>query len=292
MGAIIILVLITLVLVYSIMAKNEEKKRIEEERIKEAKKREDAIRKASALEEVRKQKEQVYQLFVKKYPYGMASYKKHNPSATIFDIVGNETKIKSLDMVGREYEIFTTWSMRQEAFAERSRRQSPDVWGCYCYDIRLVGVNEEGRDSSYSFRIWQHFKRSYCLDESLDYSSSPSQKKNLESLCKFKKNTRYFSPSVYDEVLQIIEGLSDNLVVLFSGSGISPVVTPYTDSLNYHQFYYLRQELDKRDIRHWEIDYDEFSFDEKQDIVIVELDTNNSRLKHTCENVFLSLTKV
>ena len=87
--------------VLKIVIEDRNKQRLlEEKRIEQEKKREEAIRKGALLAEERKQKEQVYEKLTKKYPYGIASYKKQNPTATLYDIVENETKIKSLDILG------------------------------------------------------------------------------------------------------------------------------------------------------------------------------------------------
>ena len=67
-----------------------------------------------------------------------------------------------------------------------------------------------------------------------------------------------------------------------------PNLTSFESSLNYYHFKYLREELDKNGIRYWDIEYDILNLPEQQDIdiVIVELDTTNVRLRKICNRVF------
>ena len=242
-----------------------------------------------ALERTKRRLEEVNNGYVrlqKEYPYGFRSYQKKHLSAKKEDFINNKAEIIRLDDIGRKYEHVTTWSERQKVFSSKSRSLSIESWGCYFYTIKLKDVDELGRIIVYPFKVWQHYRLGYCLDTTLDYSNFSKVVRSGKTREKILLGESYFKASVYDSILNLIHELSDNAIVLFSGSGHSPMALTNTTSLNFIHFSYLRDELDKRGIKHWELGCETISVEEKQDIVIIEVDTSNTRLESNCKELF------
>ena len=196
------------------------------------------------------------------------------------------------------------WEKSQSDFTNKCYALSKEFlpnYGRYYYLIPFVKTDSDGNEVKATYKVWQFFCESMCLENDLDYSDYPSTKQNTEWLKDFRSKTRYFNTPVYEKIARYICELSESYRT-DPDSTIS-VIFNYDkdwskDALDYH-YNRLTEILKKEGYRDSVKIFDTHILDTFTDgesnepnilltdnhIVIVDIATINEELKQLCERI-------
>lgn len=240
------------------------------------------------------------------YPDGLALWKETKvkkllyPIATEPTICDAENEIRILD----QHVKSERWEKSQADYTSKCYALSKEFlpnYGRYFYLIPFVKTDSDGNEVKATYKVWQFFCESMCLENDLDYSDYPSTKQNTEWLKDFRSKTRFFNTSVYEKIARYIYELSESYRT-DQDSTIS-VIFNYDkdwgkDALDYH-YNRLTEILNKEGYRDSVKIFDTHILDTFTDgesnepnilltdnhIVIVDIGTNNEELKQLCERI-------
>lgn len=239
------------------------------------------------LADIQKKKEEVERKYTEietKYPNGLRLYCKKHPNTSDKErIISLSREIfESYEENYRISQYYAKWSDDQVRFSKEMRdlRDAKlDTWGCYSYVAKVQGYDEYGTAKSYSFKFWQLFFNAYCSAPSVDFSSFPSYKKNLDHITEFLKGERHYNNWVYDKIVAFIESIPGRPLINFADSGLGDSWEP----LEYYHFGYLKQLLNEKQIPFTSEDYLAPNHTlHKGPVVFIELITNNEKLRERC----------
>ncbi len=242
----------------------------------------------------------------KDYPDGLALWKETKvkkllyPIATEPAICDAENEIRILD----QHVKSERWEKSQADFTSKCYALSKEFlpnYGRYFYLIPFVKTDSDGNEVKATYKVWQFFCESMCLENDLDYSDYSSTKQNTEWLKDFRSKTRFFNTSVYEKIANYIYELSESYRT-DQDSTIS-VIFNYDkdwskDALDYH-YNRLTEILNKEGYRDSVKIFDTHILDTFNDgennepnilltdnhIVIVDIATINEELKQLCERI-------
>ena len=184
------------------------------------------------------------------------------------------------------------WKSDHAAFTKHCRDLNDDIlenFGCYCYDIDIV-INEIKTSKKYS--VWQSFPHAFCSEEDLDYTHFQSNKRNAEKISQGR-----FSISDL-----IAKNIAEYINKLYSEEETAIYFCPPIDEKNKERYTSIYTciygELDdtiKNELIYdpttdnylFGIDCDIASWVKhiKRRIVIVDIATENNRLRDICKEV-------
>lgn len=266
------------------VAREAQKKREEEARHAELEKQK-KIKEALARKE--KEVNEKYNIFKKRYPNGVAAFEQFYYGENMKeDVINNEPVIAKYEQDYKVCSFFEEWQRKHKEFSKFSRDARDkylENWGCYKYDVGVLGKDATGKDKEYSFTIWQHFCEDFCRDESLDYSTRKGVKINYQRLSEFFGLKRHFTTHIYEALTKFIEKFENIPIVVFCDSGQNESAP----ELNNYHFSDFKEGLNYLDI-------DCFDFNEKEriserkpsEIIVIELVTSNESLKQNCSDLF------
>lgn len=242
----------------------------------------------------------------KDYPDGLALWKETKvkkllyPIATEPAICDAENEIRILD----QHVKSERWEKSQADFTSKCYALSKEFlpnYGRYFYLIPFVKTDSDGNEVKATYKVWQFFCESMCLENDLDYSDYSSTKQNTEWLKDFRSKTRFFNASVYEKIANYIYELSESYRT-DQDSTIS-IIFNYDkdwskDALDYH-YNRLTEILNKEGYRDSVKIFDTHILDTFNDgennepnilltdnhIVIVDIATINEELKQLCERI-------
>ena len=240
------------------------------------------------------------------YPDGLALWKETKvkkwlyPIATEPAICDAENEIRILD----QHVKSERWEKSQSDFTSECYALSKEFlpnYGRYFYLIPFVKTDSDGNEVKATYKVWQFFCESMCLENDLDYSDYSSTKQNTEWLKDFRSKKRFFNTSVYEKIASYIYELSESYRT-DQDSTIS-VILNYDkdwskDALDYH-YNRLTEILNKEGYRDSVKIFDTHILDTFNDgensepnilltdkhIVIVDIATINEELKQLCERI-------
>lgn len=227
----------------------------------------------------------------KDYPDGYKKWEDTEPKKWLYRVVTDyaicdaENDIKSLDQQIKN----DNWQKDQAIFANHCRELRDELlntYGCYLYYIQF-----DGFDKTREFEIWQLFPYSFCLEEDLDYTHFPTEKKNgqlvkdhkallpveqadaiaayINRLNKEEKTNVYFCPirDGWDSIFY--NNLSTNIIASLDDSvDFLDMSDPLSDSMT----------AELSDIEKWISSL-------KRRIVVIDLATDYHRLITCCKEV-------
>lgn len=227
----------------------------------------------------------------KEYPDGYKKWEETEPKKWLYKVVTDpaicdaENDIKSLDQQIKN----DNWQKDQAIFAKHCRELRDELlntYGCYPYYIQF-----DEFDKTREFKIWQLFPYSFCLEEDLDYTHFPTEKKNgqlvkdhkallpveqadaiaayINRLNNEEKTNVYFCPirDGWDSIFY--NDLSTNIIASLDDSvDFLDMSDPFSDTMTAEQ----------SDIEKW------ISSLERR-VVIIDLATNYHRLITSCKEV-------
>lgn len=240
------------------------------------------------------------------YPDGLALWKETKVKKLLFPIATEpaicdaENEIRILD----QHVKSERWEKSQADFTSKCYALSKEFlpnYGRYFYLIPFVKTDSDGNEVKATYKVWQFFCESMCLENDLDYSDYSSTKQNTEWLKDFRSKTRFFNTSVYEKIANYIYELSESYRT-DQDSTIS-VIFNYDkdwskDALDYH-YNRLTEILNKEGYRDSVKIFDTHILDTFNDgennepnilltdnhIVIVDIATINEELKQLCERI-------
>ena len=237
------------------------------------------------------------------YPDGLSLWEETKVKKWLFPIVTDqaicedENEIIVLD----KHIKSEKWEQSQSDFTNKCYTLSKDYlpsYGRYFYNIPFTKFDAEGNNIKGTYKVWQFFCESMCLENDLDYSDYPSTKQNTEWLKDFKAKTRYFNSFVYERIAKYIFELAESYRT-DQDSTISVILNYNKDwskeALDYHYkklIEILNSEEYRDSVRIFDTNIFE-SFNTGEDyvlstdnhIVVVDIATNNDELKKLCERI-------
>lgn len=203
--------------------------------------------------------------------------------------------------VSEEYyqtaQSFDKWEKEQSDYKNRClaiAKKTINAFGWYNYDIPFTKTDEDGNDVAGTYKVWQFFANSYCLEHDLDYTDHKDVEERTRNIDKLKKKSLHYKESFYDKINAFVLKLSEEYDVSVFLCPNNPDWN--TDSLFFHYFQKSKWEklpktIDITDpvtdaIIHGEdVDHDHYPKLKNRHIVIVEMQTDNSHLKEVCRKI-------
>lgn len=118
------------------------------------------------------------------------------------------------------------WINNQKIFARTIRSNYERFlpkWGAYPYDLSIELTSFDKDKQINKFRLWHFFYNFYCSDETLDYTLSPSLKKeNLRNYL-FLTDMRIYKDSMFDGIMSFVRFIKEktgNVCVVFGNSAL------------------------------------------------------------------------
>ena len=190
------------------------------------------------------------------------------------------------ETIAVKYNTLIDWENQQVEISAKARRlvDAPFTsWGAYCYYIDVNGIDLLGDPKVYESKVWQLFMEAYGISDNVPYTHYSNLLENRRRLPEFKRGTRTFTNWVYDQVVDIIETLSDKASVIICDSQLGNV----WNDIEATHFTYLYQILKEKQITH--INLSDLNASKQligKTLVVVELITNNSHLKDICSQIY------
>lgn len=263
-------------------AEYERRQREEEERRKKAE-----VARQAKLEAERKQREIdfKYDRLVSKYPNGIRIYKREHPeSSTREKIITVSTSFfEAYEDKYQRYLSYVNWKKGHDEFSSKAYKISKDILpncGRYYYAATVKGKGETGLDKDFKFEIWQFFFDGFCLSDEVDYTYYPSYKEERKYLIPLKYCQTSYNDSTYEKIFKFIDALEGPKVVITADCGFGD------NWKNVEQYHFggLISRLQENEIPISTVfNYEPFDIEDNTIIIVVELISNNSRLKDYCE---------
>lgn len=196
-----------------------------------------------------------------------------------------EEVFKKFESISVEYDLMQSWTKRQSEFADTipnlCKSAAPN-FGYYHYTVSMDGVAETGEIVAYKFKIWQLFYSAHCLSQSIDYGEYGYLKRNAGEISGFFSCNRYFKPIGYEQTVALIEALGKDCVVILADSGLGTT----WDAIEDFHFKNLKDSLTRKDITYLDVkDIESITQYKTSTIAVVELLSNNDRLKKICQDI-------
>ena len=237
-----------------------------------------------------------YNQLKQKYPKGLPALEryylyddgKNSAELSIEEIVEREEEISLFERYADKYSSFISWQNEQRDFASISRNLNPKDFGCYFYDIPLKGVKPDGTETSGDYRVWQHFYTSFfdtvpgvTIDDDFAYLTERAEENS-----KFLTGGWNYRTSVYDKIWDLIIAFKEkvgDISIVFASNGLD---SNQSYLFNINKFNYLIDKIENSNIPYYEGEGG-LCPDVKltKHILIIELVSNNTRLKETVEFV-------
>ena len=123
----------------------------------------------------------------------------------------------------------------------------------------------------------------YGISDNVPYTHYSNLLENRGRLLEFKRGTQTFTNWVYDQVIDIIEKLSDKASVIICDSQLGSV----WNNIEAKHFTYLYQKFQEKQITHINLnDLNALKQLVGKTLVVVELISNNSHLKDICSQIY------
>ena len=190
------------------------------------------------------------------------------------------------EAIAVKHKAIIDWENQQVEISAKARRlvDSPFTsWGAFCYYINVNGIDLLGEPKVYESKVWQLFMEAYGISDNVPYTHYSNLLENRGRLPEFKRGTRTFTNWVYDQVVDIIETLSDKTSVIICDSQLGSV----WNNIEAKHFTYLYQKLQEKQITH--INLNDLNASKQlvgKTLVVVELISNNSHLKDICSQIY------
>lgn len=190
------------------------------------------------------------------------------------------------ETIAVKYNTLIDWENQQVEISAKARRlvDAPFTsWGAYCYYIDVNGIDLLGEPKVYESKVWQLFMEAYGISDNVPYTHYSNLLENRGRLPEFKRGTRTFTNWVYDQVVDIIEKLSDKASVIICDSQLGSV----WNNIEAKHFTYLYQKLQEKQITH--INLSDLNASKElvgKIILVIELISNNSHLKDICSQIY------
>lgn len=190
------------------------------------------------------------------------------------------------EAIALKHKAIIDWENQQVEISAKARRlvDSPFTsWGAYCYYIDVNGIDLLGEPKVYESKVWQLFMEAYGISDNVPYTHYSNLLENRGRLPEFKRGTRTFTNWVYDQVVDIIETLSDKTSVIICDSQLGSV----WNNIEAKHFTYLYQKLQEKQIT--QINLNDLNASKQlvgKTLVVVELISNNSHLKYICSQIY------
>lgn len=274
--------------------------------------RELQLEETEILDEIRRKQAEIdkkYKAIESKYPNGLELVKKlrsamrsvdeiyliyerssikrgvpvHNTNEKIIKIP--EKVFKKFESISVEYDLMQSWAKRQSEFTDTIPNLCKSVapnFGYYYYTVSMDGVTETGENAAYKFKIWQPFYSAHCLSQSIDYGEYGYLKRSAGEISGFLSCNRYFMPAGYEQIVALVEALGEDCVVVLTDSGLGAI----WDAIEEFHFKNLKDSLTRKGINYLDIrDIESITQYKPSTIAVVELLSNNDRLKKTCQDI-------
>lgn len=250
-------------------------------------------------EEVWKQRDDL-RIFASKirqrYPEGYKTYCLVHKIRTPKDneVVISKKHIAELQKLYDESKGYEGWEKKQDDFSSEYWQILKDVRsndGRYVYNVHFNKPNRLGSYVDSEFKVWQGFCESFSsflMDRQTDWLKSKYRK-----ISEFRKRTRYFYDSVYDQIFEIIskfdEQVEKDLYVIL----IDKCKRNWSKLTYDYHYRRIREQLDDNEVKR--IDFSALpSITDNGNvggIFILDFITSNEELKSNCKLIIEHFNK-
>lgn len=231
-----------------------------------------------------------------KYPEGYKTYCLVHKIRTPKDneVVISKKHIAELQKLYDESKGYEGWEKKQDDFSSEYWQILKDVRsndGRYVYNVHFNKPNRLGSYVDSEFKVWQGFCESFSsflMDRQTDWLKSKYRK-----ISEFRKRTRYFYDSVYDQIFEIIskfdEQVEKDLYVIL----IDKCKRNWSKLTYDYHYRRIREQLDDNEVKR--IDFSALpSITDNGNvggIFILDFITSNEELKSNCKLIIEHFNK-
>ena len=179
---------------------------------------------------------------------------------------------------------YLDWALRQKSYSDKLKSAKPVIlshWGDYSYNVSIPGRDSAGRKRIFRFQIENLFCESFSTAQGLEYDFYPRPKENSTKVAELYAGRRHYVSCVFDKIAAYILSMPDRPVVFIADQPVAD----WKNLVDFHFAYFL-DVLDDLGVKclDWS-DLSELDSLQSNNIVIVELVSNNDRLIFNCEQV-------
>lgn len=179
---------------------------------------------------------------------------------------------------------YLDWAIHQKSFSDKLKGAKPVIlshWGDYSYNVSIPGKDPLGHGRIFRFQVENLFCESYCTAKGLEYELYPRPQENASKVAELYACKRHYVSCVFDKIAAYLLSLPKHPVVILANQPI----TDWRYMMDFHYSYFC-DVLDDLGIKclDWE-NIDKLQELQPKYVVIVELVSNNDRLKYNCEKV-------
>ena len=276
--------------------------------------RELQLEETEILDEIRRRQAEIdakYRTIESKYPHGLAYVIKMREARRNVDEIYSRFEKRSLERgasinndkrnliaipeevfqkyesISLEYTFNEEWYKKQKEFNDKVLKVKRDDfkhWGNYSYDIPYEGIDDVGRSKIYFFPICHIFTDCFCLSDEVEYTYYPSYKDDRRYIGLFKLCQASYNADVYSKIFDFIERIAGPKSVIIPDSGFGQL---WNEVENYH-FGDIKRRLQEKGIPAHSCCGSDASYAvDNPTIIVLELVSNNARLKDICKKAFL-----
>ena len=202
-------------------------------------------------------------------------------------VVIPEGIFQKYESISLEYSFNEEWYKKQKEFSDnllKIKKEDFEHWGNCSYDIPYEGIDDVGRSKTYFFPILHIFTDCFCLSDDVEYTYYPSYKEDRRYIELFKMCQASYNADIYSKIFDFIERVIGPKSVIIPDSGFEHIWNQVED---YH-FGTIKRRLKEKGIPvHSCCGSDVSLVVDNPTIIVLELVSNNARLKMICKKAFL-----
>ena len=179
---------------------------------------------------------------------------------------------------------YLVWALRQKTYSDKLKSAKPVIlshWGDYSYNVSIPGRDSSGHRRIFRFQVENLFCESFSTAQGLEYDFYPRPRENASKVAELYAGRRHYVSCVFDKIAAYILSMPERPVVLIADQPTAE----WKNLIDFHFAYFL-DVLDDLGVKclDWS-DFSELNTIQSNNIVIVELVSNNDRLIFNCEQV-------
>lgn len=235
------------------------------------------------MREARRNVDEIYSRFEKKSLERGSSISNDKRNLVVIP----EDVYQKYESISLEYTFNEEWYKKQKEFNDKIlkvKREDFKHWGNYSYDVPYEGIDDVGRSKTYFFPICHIFTDCFCLSDEVEYTYYPSYKEDRRYIGLFKLCQASYNADVYSKIFDFIERIAGPKSVIIPDSGFGQL---WKEVENYH-FGDIKRRFQETGIPVLPYCGGDVSLVvDNSTIIVLELVSNNARLKEICKKAFL-----
>lgn len=197
-----------------------------------------------------------------------------------------DTLYQKYEDIAQKYTSIQKTIENQASISKRTREirdQKFSKWGIYSPEINISGINEIGKETTFSVEIRHMFSASYGSSDNVSYKHQQQRLENRSYIPGLKSGNSYYPSNIYDTVFDIVQSISSNCTVIIADSDMGDT----WKEIDQHHFGYIKEKFKTQQINHIYIgDLKPLKRLIGKTFVVIELITTNGHRDEICTRIY------